>query len=310
MTEKEDKGQVESTGARALARARRILWAAGRTVRGHWPLPVAAAVIISAAAWGYGKMMAYGVFTKAFQSSPERAFMPPGEGAPWGTDQVGTDWLARVVNGVSGSLVVAVVAWLIVFFAGGVAGVLIHRLPARIRKSIWQLSRVPFLLPAFLLVAVLSLALEGTSWDFVLAISVFGALIVARTVEESLSHLEQRAYFVGAVASGIKPSQLWAGYYLATTTSVALVAAWSVMPAVFLWDAAFHFVVADGSEGMWTLGTLMAEARRYFLDAPWLMVYPGLMLCVLCLIARLVKRTIAYVLRRTTGPVRLTHGLF
>ena len=51
---------------------------------------------------------------------------------------------------------------------------------------------------------------------------------------------------------------------------------------------------------MWTLGTLMAEARPYVIDAPWLMCYPGLVLLGLCFVTQVLADAVGYRLRQST----------
>jgi peptide/nickel transport system permease protein len=81
---------------------------------------------------------------------------------------------------------------------------------------------------------------------------------------------------------------------------VALAGSLAAVPALLLVESAFSFMGGGGSNGMWTLGTLMGEVRPYVIDAPWLMFYPGLMLFGLCYVARVVADGVGYRLRRST----------
>ncbi|MEM7146551.1 MAG: ABC transporter permease subunit [Verrucomicrobiota bacterium] len=273
-------------------------------VGAHWRglgAVVLVLLILGAAAFWLGRE---GLFVRAVESAPDHAFGPPerGGGYAWGTDGVGTDWLARVTVGALGSLLVALTGWLVIFFAGGGVGILIMQLPRPVRALAGLKSALLVGIPGFLMVAALGVFFGGGPWGVMLAMGAVGTLFIGLMVGDALLQVEDQLYYRAAVASGVPRSQLWPELLLSRAALVALAGSLAALPALLLVESAFSFVSGSGGggEGLWTLGTLMGEVRPYVVDAPWLMFYPGLVLMVLCFLTRLLADAVGYRLRQST----------
>ena len=186
-------------------------------------------------------------FERAVASDSENAFAAPMRGgAWWGTDGVGTDWMARVVVGSSGSLLVAMTGWLVIFVAGGGVGILIMQLPKPVRALAGLKSALLIGIPGFLIVSALGVVFGGGPWGVMLAMGAVGTLFIGLLVADALLHVEQEPFFRAAVASGIPLAQLWPGVLLMRATWVALAGSLAAVPALLLVESAFSFMTGGG----------------------------------------------------------------
>jgi peptide/nickel transport system permease protein len=273
-------------------------------VRAHWVLLALLIGFVLTVSFVGGAVTRSDFFERAVNLAPENAFAAPepveAGGAPWGTDTLGTDWMSRVLVGTSGTLFVAMTGWLVIFVAGGGVGILIMQMPRPVRALAGLKSALLIGIPGFLIVSALGVVFGGGPWGVMLAMGTVGTLFIGLMVADALFDVEKEPFFMAAVASGIPRSQLWPGILLVRAIWVALAGSLAAVPALLLVESAFSFMRGGGSDGMWTLGTLMGEVRPYVIDAPWLMFYPGMVLLALCFVTRVVADGVGFRLRRST----------
>ncbi|MEM8953615.1 MAG: ABC transporter permease subunit [Verrucomicrobiota bacterium] len=283
----------------AWRQGRGILWC---FVTKHWVALILALLVIIMLALVSIWIGREGYFSQAVHVSPELAFAAPeARGPVWGADELGTDWLARVIVGAFGSMLVALTGWLVIFIAGGGIGILMMQLPRPVRALAGLKSALLVGIPGFLLVSVLAVGFGGGPWGVMLAMGAVGTLFIGLMVADALLQVEDEPHYRAAVACGVPRSQLWPEVLLSRAALVALAGSLAAIPALLLVESAFSFV-SGGGEGddLWTLGTLMGEVQPYIVDAPWLMFYPGVVLMGMCFIWRLLGDLVRYRLKQST----------
>ena len=150
-------------------------------------------------------------------------------------------------------------------------------------------SALPAMLPALALAA-------GWGTDFGSLVVIFGALCaipVAGRASAWYREMERRGDVLAARAMGWSRARLFADEWLTRIWLRAGATAAMLLPGVLLAVATLDFALETASG---RLGHLIADGGRHLVDAPWLLLFPGLFLAILTILLA----ALGWAVRRTT----------
>lgn len=206
-------------------------------------------------------------------------YIPPSPQHLMGTDNLGRDMLTRTIWGTRLGLTVA-------FVSAGIStglGILFGSVPAYYGGA-WDdvFSRVfdVFLLvPAFFLVIVI-VALFGTSVVFVmLVIGVTTFPRSARIMRSQVLALKPRAFVQAARAAGAGHLQVLFRHIIPNGLPPVITNATLLMGTAVLTEAGLSFL-GLGDAGTTSWGRMILEGQRQLRLAPWMSVFPGLVMLI------------------------------
>lgn len=195
-----------------------------------------------------------------------------------GTDQLGRDLLSRILYGLRTSIIVGIVVRSVVMLVGGIlgsAGAMLHPLAGGV---IMRAADVTLSMPA-LLVAMAVTAILGPSLPtLVLAIAVTGWPEVARIAYgESLS-LREREFVIASRAFGGSSPHIFRRH-IVPNMARQLGVAWSIgIPGAIMYEAGLSYFGFGIQPPGASLGTLIAEGQDFVQVAPWMMLFPTMVL--------------------------------
>ncbi len=217
-----------------------------------------------------------------------RRLVPPawlgGDAAhPLGTDQLGRDYLARLVYGARISLVIGVVAALTSGLIGITLGVLGGFFGGWVDDLVMFAITCRLSIP-LILVALAVVSAVGSSLSVV--VLTLGLLlwdrfaVVARTTTMQVRRLDYVAAAQAAGASGFHV--LWREVLPNIAHHLVVVATLEVALAILL-EAVLSFLGLGVPAPLPSWGLMIAEGRDYMFFEPWVIMVPGLSLFVLVL---------------------------
>lgn len=217
-----------------------------------------------------------------------RRLVPPawlgGDGAHLlGTDQLGRDYLARLVYGARISLVIGVVAALTSGLIGITLGVLGGFFGGWVDDLVMFAITCRLSIP-LILVALAVVSAVGSSLSVV--VLTLGLLlwdrfaVVARTTTMQVRRLDYVAAAQAAGASGFHV--LWREVLPNIAHHLVVVATLEVALAILL-EAVLSFLGLGVPAPLPSWGLMIAEGRDYMFFEPWVIMVPGLSLFVLVL---------------------------
>jgi peptide/nickel transport system permease protein len=215
--------------------------------------------------------------------SKDRALAGPTAAEPFGMDDLGRSVLSRVIHAYRVSLGVAVTAALLAVAIGGPLGLIAGYAEGLAEHLIMRPLDVLMAFPAILL-AIALMSVFGTGAVLVaVALAVVYTPIVARVVRAAVLATKVEVYVDGARALGASVPRLVLAHIVPNAATPVLVQASVLMALGILVEAALSFRGVGVRPPTPSLGLMLADGRGFMLQAPWMVVFPGLaiMLAVL-----------------------------
>ena len=236
----------------------------------------------------------------------ENSLSGPSRSHPMGADQLGRDVLARVSEGLRGSLMVGAAAAAISGIAGGILGLasgfwrgwpdlLLQRL-------IDALMAVPLLVLALAVIA----ATGPTRTGVIIALSVAFTPLIVRLARSSALTLRESGYVEASWASGASTWHIVSRHLAPNAFGPWAVVVSTQVGGAVLAEASLSFLGA-GPGGSASLGSLLGgEAQTYAFAAPWLIIWPGIVLAAVSIAAILIGDGLAQSVSPISMPATKT----
>lgn len=233
-----------------------------------------------------------------------RAAAPPGDAHPLGTDESGRDILSRLLAGGRVSLAVGAAAVLFAALVGIALGALAGFGGRRTDAVIMRLTDAMLSIPALFLV-IAALTFFGTTiTGLVIAIGATSWMGLARLVRGELLSIREQTYVEAARALGAKPLRVLAHHALPHLLPTVVVSTTFGIGTAILTESALSFLGFGVQPPTASWGNMLTNAQSYLHAAPWLAVYPG----VLILVTVVAVNVLGDALRDATEPERADSG--
>ena len=200
-----------------------------------------------------------------------------------GTDQLGRDYLARLIYGTRVSMLIGVLTVVTSGVIGISLGIIGGFHGGRVDDAVMFLITCRLAIP-LILVALTVVALAGSSLTVV--ILTLGLLlwdrfaVVARTATMQVRNLD---YIAAAQAAGASRGYILLREVLPNIVQHLIVVATLEMALAILLEAALSFLGLGVPPPLPSWGLMIAEGKEYMFFSPWVIVIPGVALVILVL---------------------------
>ncbi len=202
---------------------------------------------------------------------------------PLGTDQLGRDLLARLVDGARVSLFIGVATVLVSGLIGTAMGMAAGYFGGRVDLVINFLITIRLTLPV-VLVALVVVAVVGSS--LTVLVVVIGLLLWDRFAVVTRSATQRLAYsdfVIAARAIGSSTPRILLVEILPNIVGPLIVVATVEVAHAVLLEAALSFLGLGVKPPLASWGLMVAESKNQLLFRPWLIAIPGVALVTLVL---------------------------
>ena len=198
-----------------------------------------------------------------------------------GTDQLGRDYLSRIIYGARLSLTVGLAATalsvVVAFLVGGTSGFLGGKLDLVVQRFVDAWMCFPGLI---LLLTIMSVVGRGLP-QIILVLGISGGIGGSRVVRGAVIGVKENVYFLAAEAIGSTKWRTLMRHVLPNIMPVMIIIFSISIGGVIMAEASLSFLgfglpVKIPSWG----GLLSGGGRKYMEVAPWLALYPGLALTI------------------------------
>ena len=207
---------------------------------------------------------------------------------PLGTDQLGRDYLSRLLHGARVSLLIGFSAMLISGVIGTVLGIMAGYFGGRVDMVVNFIVTTRLSMPV-ILVALAVVSLIGSSLTVV--IWVLGLLIWDRfavVMRSATQQVRSREYIAAAQALGCSKGRILLTEVMPNVKDHLIVIATLEMAHAILLEAALSFLGLGVQPPTPSWGLMVSEARGLMFFDPWLITIPGMALFMLVLSINLV----------------------
>ncbi|MCW2884904.1 MAG: peptide/nickel transport system permease protein [Streptosporangiaceae bacterium] len=205
---------------------------------------------------------------------------PPSAAHLLGTDDLGRDALARIAYGARVSLEAGVLSILLAMVVGIPVGLVAGYYRRFLDPVVMRLVDVVLAFP-FLIFAVGMAAILGPSLrNVIIALGVHQLPGIIRITRGEVLVIREMDYVAAAVADGAGDGRIMFRYVLPGATSALIVQATVGIPTAIIGEATLSFLGLGVQPPTPSWGVVLTSAQQFLDQAPWLAIWPGLMIAL------------------------------
>jgi peptide/nickel transport system permease protein len=221
-----------------------------------------------------------------------RRLQGPSTAHPMGTDTIGRDILARAIYGGQISLIIGLTAVSVAVFMGTMVGTLSGYYGGLVDSILMRVTEAMLSIPSLLLLLVMAKFFAGRipqqmilgrtfSGSVIVIIVIIGLtswMYLARIVRSNVLSLRETEYVQAARAIGARDLRIIRQHILPNTLAPIIVAATLGVANAILQEAYISFLGMGVQAPTATWGNMLEGSRQYIDQAPWLWIFPGLLI--------------------------------
>ena len=265
----------------------RIFW---RRFLGNWRALVAGAILL---------LIVAGVILAPLISPYERdaqnlrnRFQPPSLEHIMGTDDLGRDVFTRVLYAGRASLSVGGLAVLIALIVGVSIGLTSGYFEGAVDSIFSRITEIFLSVPRLFVLILLAVFLRqldapwaqpGTIGPIAVVIGLFAWMGMARLVRATTLEMREREFVTAAHAIGVRDRRILVTHILPNTASPIIVAMSLGLAAAIITESGLSYLGIGVQLPTPTWGNMLSQTQTYLTTAPWIAVFPGLMIFIVVL---------------------------
>ena len=196
-----------------------------------------------------------------------------------GTDQLGRDYMSRLIYGARLSMLVGLSATtlnvVVAVLIGGISGFLGGKLDLGVQRFVDAWMAFPALL---LLLTIMSILGRGLP-QLILVLGISGGIGGSRVVRSAVIAVKENDYFQASSSIGSSKWRAFTRHVLPNIVAPLIIIFSINIGGAIMSEASLSFLGFGLPPETPSWGTLLSwEGRRYMEQAPWLALWPGLLL--------------------------------
>ena len=199
--------------------------------------------------------------------------------AHWfGTDEMGRDYLARVLYGGRVSLLVGVLAMLTSIFLGVSIGMTAGYFGGLVDNILMRLVDIFSSIPWIIMVTVVGLLFKKGLFSIVIVIGLFSWMEIARLVRSEVLSSKEREYVQYAKFIGVNPLSIMIKHVLPAVFPTIITAATAIIASAIMTESSLSFLGLGVQQPMSSWASLLQSSQQYLQKAPYMAILPGILI--------------------------------
>ena len=213
---------------------------------------------------------------------------PPSIHHPMGTDDLGIDLFTEVLFGGRVSLTIGIFAALVAVVVGGAIGSISGYFGGLVDALLMRVTDVGLSVPLLFVVLLLSLLIGPTPVSIITIIGLTSWMYPARIVRSQFLTLKKRDFVEAARAVGMHSTRIILREIFPNAMAPLIVNATLLVGQAIILESVMSFLGAGLTPPNISWGYLLNQAQSFTTSAPWLSIFPGLMIFLVVLAVNLV----------------------
>jgi peptide/nickel transport system permease protein len=219
---------------------------------------------------------------------------PPSAAHAFGTDTIGRDILARTIYGGQISVVIGLLAALLEVLIGSLVGAIAGYYGGWIDSVLMRFTEAMLNIPSlFLLIVaakflggkipeidILGRTLSGSVIAIIVIIGLTSWMYTTRIVRANILSLKELDFVTAARSLGVSNARIILAHLIPNTAAPIIVSATLGVANAILSEAYVSFLGLGVQPPTATWGNMLDRAYNYLETAPWLWIFPGLLILI------------------------------
>ena len=201
----------------------------------------------------------------------------------FGTDDMGRDTFARIIDGSKITLIVSLGAVAIALVFGTTLGLIAGYRKGKVDSILSGIMDSLWAFPAIILAMAINTALGGSIFNIVVAIGIVNIPDFFRIVRSRVISIREMEYIVGAKAIGLSDAKIIWRYVLPNLVSTLIVQVTLTAAKAVLAEASLSFLGLGVPLPRASWGTLLKTGYNLMDRTIWLSIFPGCFIMMLIL---------------------------
>lgn len=221
-----------------------------------------------------------GLFGDPETTSSSTKLLSPSSSHIMGTDNLGRDLFARVLAASKYTLLISITGTLVSITIGTVMGILAGYYGGWIDRILMLLSNTIMCFPGILL-ALVAVAVWGPSlFNVIWALGIVFSPSYARVYRTEVIKIKNKEYILNAKILGVNPLRIMAVHIFPNVITQIIPAIVIGLANMTLFESAMSYLGLGVQPPKASYGKILADAQSYIRVAPWLVIFPSLMLVI------------------------------
>lgn len=213
-----------------------------------------------------------------YELNKEAILLPPSLDHLFGTDRLGRDVLARVIEGGKVSLIIGVGSALIASFIGLIAGVSAGYFRGKVDKTFVVTVDLFLTFPTFFLLLALVSYIEASSLVLIVVISITGWMTTARMIRSESFAIANKPFIKILQIAKTSSTKIILKYFAPLIAPIFFISFTFGVGGAILSESGLSFLGLGVLPPQMSWGSILSEGKEVIDIAWWVSFFPGLMI--------------------------------
>lgn len=214
----------------------------------------------------------------AYALDPEAILLPPSLTHILGTDRLGRDLLARIMEGGQISLTIGILSAVIASFFGLIVGISAGFFQKKVDKIIIVLIDLFLTFPTFFLLLALISYMSASLWVLVIIISITGWMSMARLIRSESFAISQAPFIKILKISDVSRIKIILKYFTPLLAPLFFISFTFGVSGAILAESGLSFLGIGITPPQMSWGVILSEGKEVIDIAWWLSFFPGFLI--------------------------------
>ncbi|AXH10112.1 ABC transporter permease [Malaciobacter halophilus] len=216
--------------------------------------------------------------TSAYALNPNEILSSPSFMHPFGTDRLGRDVLARVLQGGQTSLIIGFLSAMITSIIGLFIGINAGFFKGKVDKTITVLIDLFLTFPTFFLLLALVSYIQASTIILIIVISITGWMSMARLIRSESFAISNKPYIKILKLANVSNTKIIFKYFAPLLAPIFLISFTFTVGGAILAESGLSFLGLGVNPPNMSWGSLLSDGKAVIDIAWWVSFFPGLMI--------------------------------